>query len=539
MNRRFLNKRNFIAVFLLLAAALTGCSAALGSNRAKENSASGQTGESPEQITFDWYINYSWYNTPWGQNAVSQAITDKTGVSINFITPQGNEAEKLNALIASKTLPDLITIGWWEPQLNEMIQGDMVYALNELADEYDAYFWEVTDPQAVSWYTQPDGNIYCYPCSSVSPNDVETNSEISSNQTFLVRKDIYEAIGSPDMTTIEGFEGAVRKAAQMFPEVDGKPLIPIGGHIFDDTGSVSFDQYVQNFLAVPYEKDGKLYDRDTDPEYIEWLKMFRRLGEDGLLATDIFIDQRIQMEEKIAEGRYFCMLYQHTDMASQQKTLYAKNPDSIYIAVDGPKNRNGDDHVLPTSSVSGWTVTLVSKNCKYPDRAIKFIDFMISEEGQKLVYLGVEGVTYDVIDGKEVVKPEVIELLNTDRTTYDELYGADDAYWMFQDNVMQLQWRQGNSGPTAQLEEWTYKYVQFTGQYDVILPADTEDAYISDRIDNLWSETLQSLLLAESDEEFDRILEEYKVKRAELGYDQLQEKRYQYVREAKKKLGLD
>jgi putative aldouronate transport system substrate-binding protein len=138
-----------------------------------------------------------------------------------------------------------------------------------------------------------------------------------------------------------------------------------------------------------------------------------------------------------------------------------------------------------------------------------------------------------------VVKPEVIELLNTDRTTYDELYGADDAYWMFQDNVMQLQWRQGNSGPTAQLEEWTYKYVQFTGQYDVILPADTEDAYISDRIDNLWSETLQSLLLAESDEEFDRILEEYKVKRAELGYDQLQEKRYQYVREAKKKLGLD
>ncbi len=138
-----------------------------------------------------------------------------------------------------------------------------------------------------------------------------------------------------------------------------------------------------------------------------------------------------------------------------------------------------------------------------------------------------------------MVKPEVIELLNTDRTTYDELYGADDAYWMFQDNVMQLQWRQGNSGPTAQLEEWTYKYVQFTGQYDVILPADTEDAYISDRIDNLWSETLQSLLLAESDEEFDRILEEYKVKRAELGYDQLQEKRYQYVREAKKKLGLD
>ncbi len=503
------------------------------------NSAPGWMNSSKEEVTFDWYINYSWFNTKWGGNAVSEAITEKTGVKINFISPQGNEEEKLDALIASKSLPDLITLGWWEPQVNEIISSDMVYALNELADQYDTYFWEVSDPQAVSWYTQPNGNIYGYPCSSVTPQDVESNDMIGSNQTFLVRKDIYEAIGSPDMTTIEGFESAVRKAAQMFPEIDGKPLIPIGAHLFDDTGNVSFDQYIQNFLAVPYEKNGKLYDRYTDPEYLEWLKMFRKLGQEGYLSTDIFIDQRIQMEEKIAEGRYFCMLYQYTDMSAQQKTLYSKNPNSIYIAVDGPKNRNGDDHVLPTNTASGWTITMISKNCDHPDRAIQFIDYMISEEGQKMVYLGVEGVTYDVINGKEVVKPEVQELLNTDREAYDALYGADDAYWMFQDNVMQLKWKQESNSPTTQLEEWTYPYAQYTGQYDIILPADSEDAYIDDMIDNLWSNTLQSLLLAESDEEFDALIEDFKIRRDELGYEQLQEKRYLYVKDAKKKLGLD
>ncbi|MBE5826523.1 MAG: extracellular solute-binding protein [Butyrivibrio sp.] len=540
MKLNFTKYRSIAIACAFSALIITGCAAdGAGTGSAPAVSVSEKDTLPEDTVTFDWYINYSWYNTPWGHNAVSKEITRRTGVNINFITPQGNEEEKLNALIASGTLPDLITLGWWEPQMNEIIQGDMVYALNELADEYDPYFWEVSDPQAVSWYTQPDGNIYGYPNSSITPADVENNNNIGSNQTFLVRKDIYEAIGSPDMTTIEGFEAAVKKAAAMFPEVDGKPLIPVGSHIFDDTGCVSFDQYLQNFLAVPYEKDGKLYDRNTDPEYIEWLKMFRRLAQQGYLATDIFIDQRIQMEEKIAEGRYFCMLYQRTDMASQQKALYARDPDSIYIAVDGPKNRNRDDHVLPTSSVSGWTITLVSKNCKHPDRAIKFIDFMLSEEGQKLVYIGVEGVTYDVVDGKEVVKPEILELLNTDRTTYDELYGADDAYWMFQDNVMQLKWRPENSGPTAQLEEWTYKYSAYTGQYDVILPSDTEDAYISDRIDNLWSKTLPALLLSESDEEFDEILENFKQEREELGYDQLQEKNLQYVREAKKKLGLD
>lgn len=505
----------------------------------------GQTGNSngnpglEEQVKFDWYINYSWFNTGWGSNAVSRAITEKTGVNINFITPQGNEEEKLNALIKSGALPDLITLGWWEPQVNEMIQKDMVYAINELADEYDPYFYQVCDPQAVSFYTQRDGNIYGYPCSSVTPDDVEQNDNIGSNQTFLVRKDIYEAIGSPDMTTIEGFETAVKKAAQMFPEVNGKPLIPLGAHNFDDTGNVSFDKYMQNFLAVPYEKDGKLYDRNTDPEYIKWLKMFRRLNQQGYITTDVFTDKRIQMEEKIAEGRYFCMMYQYTDMSDQQKELYAKSPGSIYIAVDGPKNENGDDHILPTNTASGWTITLISKNCKDPEKAIKFLDYMISEEGQKMVYLGVEGITYDVVDGKEVIRPDVLQLLNKDRTSYDQIYGADDAYWMLQDNVMQLKWKTDYASPTSQLEKWTYQYATYTGQYDVIFPADTEDAYINSQIELLWSKTLQDLLLAPSEQEFDEILENYKAEREELGFEQLQENRYKYVLEAKNQLGID
>ena len=522
-----------------LALSLSGCGAMENDEQASENAEINNTSKQGDEVTLDWYINFSWFNTKWGDNAVSKEITNKTGVNINFITPLGNEEEKLNSLIASGSLPDLITLGWWEPQVNEMIQGDMVYALNALADEYDPYFYEVTDPQAISWYTQPDGNVYGYPCSSVTPDDVANNDNIGSNQTFLVRKDIYEAIGSPDMTTTEGFEAAVKKAYEMFPEIDGKPLIPVGAHIFDDTGNVSFDAYLQNFLAIPYEKDGRLYDRDTDPEYIKWLKMFRRLGEQGYLSTDLFIDQRVQMEEKIAEGRYFCMLYQYIDMSAQQKALYAKDPDSIYIAVDGPRNSNGADYVLPTNTVSGWTITMVSKNCKNPDRAIEFIDYMLSEEGQKTIYLGVEGITYDVIDGKEVVKPEVQKLLDTDRGQYDALYGADDAYWMFQDNVMQLKWKQETTGPIDQLEKWTYPYATYTGVYDIILPADTEDAYTNARIQKLWSETLQNLLLAKSEKEFDEILEKFVTDRNAMGFSQLQEKRYKYVESAKEKLGIE
>lgn len=491
-----------------------------------------------EPITFDWYVNYSWFTADWGENIVSKKITEETGVSLNFITPSGNESEKLNALIAADSLPDFITLGWWEPQINKMIESDMVYALNELADAYDVYFYQVSDADVVNWYTQEDGNIYGYPNSSFTAKDIEEHENIGSNQTFMVRKDIYEAIGSPDMTTPEGFQAAVEKAYEMFPTVDGEALIPVGAHVFNNQGNVSFDDYLMNFLAVPFEKDGEIYDRYTNEDYITWLKMFRRLGEEGLLADDIFIDQRTQMEEKMAKGRYFCMIYQHTDMAAQQKELYANNPERIYLAVDGPKNAAGDDHTLTTTGINGWTVTLISKNCAHPERAIAFLDYMLSEHGQLRISLGVEGETFDYVDGKPVVREEVNALLNTDRGEYDRIYGADCTYWMLQDNVLQLKWKQEQSEALKQIIEWSYPYVVYNGQYDSFLPHGSKEAYADNKIVTLWSETLPQLLLAESEERFDEIFAEFLEQREAYGFEEVQAAKTELMKQAKEKLGI-
>lgn len=492
-----------------------------------------------EPVDFDWYINYSWFTTGWGENIVSKKITEETGVNIHFITPSGNESEKLNALIAADSLPDFITLGWWEPQVNEMIDHNMVYALNELADSYDMYFYQVSNEDAVNWYMKEDGNIYCYPNSSITAKDIEEHDNIGSNQTFLVRKDIYEAIGSPDMTTPEGFQAAVEKAYEMFPTVDGEPLIPVGAHVFNDRGNVSFDQYLMNFLAVPFEENGEIYDRYTDEDYMRWLKMFRQLREEGLLTDDIFIDQRTQMEEKMAKGRYFCMIYQYTDMLSQQKELYMNHPERIYLAVDGPKNAAGDDHTLTTTEINGWTVTLISKNCEEPERAIAFLSYMLSEQGQLRISLGVEGETFDYVDGKPVVREEVKKILNEDRAEYDRLYGADDAYWMLQDNVMQLKWKQEADEPVKQIMEWSYPYAVYDGQYNSLFPNGSKEEYIDNEIKAMWSETLPKLLLAESEERFDEILAEFVKKREDYGFQDIQAEKTELMKMTKEKMGIE
>lgn len=531
---------------LLMLGTMFGCadsdeSKMTEATQARENTTVGWKKYAAEQepVTLNWYINYSWFTADWGTNMVSKQITEDTGVNVKFITPMGNQEEKINALIASDSLPDIVTLGWWEPQLSEMIKKNMVYALNELADQYDPYFYEVSDPDVVNWYSDDEGDIYAYPNSSYTPKAVESHTNIASNQTFLVRKDIYEAIGSPDMTTQEGFEAAVKKAVEMFPEVDGKPLIPIGAHTFEENGNNSFDLFLMNFLAVPYEKDGTLYDRYTDPEYLSWLKFFRRMGEEGYLSSDIFVDQRTQMNEKVADGRYFCMLYQRTDIADQESVLYEKNPDKIYIAVDGPKNSNGDDPVLTTNSITGWTVTLISKNCKHPDRAIAFLDYLMSEEGQKMTSIGVEGKMYDMVEGKVVLKDEVQQMLTTDRRKYDETYGADDTYWMLQNNLMQLDWMPEKQYPLNQLEEWTYPYTKYTGEYDLFLQDKSSASQANTRIDKLWGDMLPRLLLAKSDEEFDELMDQFVQERNALGYKQVMNAKQKLLEENKKRLGID
>ncbi len=508
-----------------------GCS---GSESAKENT--------PDPVTLSWYINFSWFTTGWGDNMVSKAITEETGCSIDFVIPTGDANEKLDSMISLDTLPDLVTLGWWEPEISQMINEDKVYALDELADEYDAYFFDVVNDEVVGWYTSDDGHIYQYPNSACSPSDYDTYDNLASNETFLVRKDIYEAIGSPDMTTPEGFIDAVEKAYEMYPTVNGKEMIPVGCTEFNDNGCDSFDNFLMDFLAVPYvDENGNAIDRHKNEDFVSWLKAFRTLGSEGLLKDDIFIDTRTQMSEKIENGQYFCMLYQYTDMESEEKTLYANDPDSIYIAVDGPKNAAGDDYTLPGTSVNGWTVTLISKQCENPDRAIELLTYLISEEGQKMTWLGVEGQTYDYDnDGNPVIKSDVQELLNSDRTSYDEIYGADSCYWMMQNDVLAAQWIPDDpDNPITQLKQWTYPYTTYVGQYTITFDSDSDEGKLKSQADKLWADTLPKLLLSDTEEEFDEIYDSFMDERYEIGYDKVLGALTDEMNENIKKLGLD
>ena len=141
----------------------------------------------------------------------------------------------------------------------------------------------------------------------------------------------------------------------------------------------------------------------------------------------------------------------------------SENPDSYYIAVDGPSNAKKDAPLIFPGSLDGWMSCFISKNCKNPDRAIAFLTYLSSEEGQMDMFLGVEGETYDVTDGKPALKQEFIDMMTTDFDGFSNQYGLCDTYWMLRNSVIVDQWRPASEPYIQQMSDWADAHAYIEG----------------------------------------------------------------------------
>lgn len=172
-------------------------------------------------------------------------------------------------------------------------------------------------------------------------------------------------------------------------------------------------------------------------------------------------------------------------------------------------------------------------------RAMRFLSYLISEEGNKDLYLGIKGSTWDVINGKEQFKPEVVDLLNKDRIAFDNKYGAASTYWMLEDGDLVQKWTPDNEEAIKMISDWargkTYNYSLFDNVYTY---DDSEEGVAFSRISTKWGSTLKKLLIAKNEEEFNSILNEFIIYRKEQGWDKLQKYAQQKYEENKKKLNV-
>ena len=463
----------------------------------------------------------------WGNCEITQFVTEKTGVNIEIMHSTG--ADMVNALMATNDLPDIVMIG--TAPWRDFIEGGLVYQLCELAERYDPTFFDKTLEQVRLWAIglaqttapgyAPEGSLWWYPGHAW---DMETAAKWShtfnSNFSFAVRRDIWEDIGSPDMTTQDSFLQAFRDAHAMFPTINGAPLHSMAIFDFGETGSWSFDELLLNLLAVPHVINGdEWFDRRSDSCFREWHNVLRQMFYEGMFTRTLIIETWDQISERLARGEYFSALVQQAGFASQFGALYAQDPRSTYIPIDGPKNYRGDPHLFGAGGIAGWLRWGVTKNAHDPARAMRFITYMVSEEGRFDMYMGIEDVHWSWNDAGEAIWFPHIQDLVAEGPASTQPIGLALSWSSWIQPALEIGWQEANRaarppGERGPMDAWrdffaergTHQWWWNGGMWP---PAGTREADIINSVEFAYGRLMPQWLMAETREEFDRLWAEY------------------------------
>ncbi|MEK5236570.1 sugar ABC transporter substrate-binding protein [Paenibacillus sp. FSL L8-0470] len=483
-----------------------------------------------ETTELTWYVNADWWNTDFGKDVVTKKIKEDLNINIKFIT---GDDTKLNTFFAGGKMPDLLTIFDSNSQIVQKA-ANWAVPLNDLAEKYDPYFNKVAAQDTLNWFQLKDGKTYGYPNYSNTQADYDSGN-IPAKTAFIVRKDVYEALGKPSMGTPEEFKSVLDKIKTQFPD-----MIPFGFNSIGE-GSGSLGDVLQDFIGVPLEdSNGGFYNRNLDEDYLAWLRTLNAVYRDGNISDDSFADDGTAFEEKVKSGKYATIFLDGTPQQGGNLQIFMSgNPGKEYIAIDGPQSTVGNQPTLNQSGITGWMISYITKDSKDPAKAIQLFTYLLSEEGQMLMNYGIEGETYKKNDqGKVELLPAIkdLQLNNADKFKKDYRMGefmffghdrhksiSDDA---FPESIKQMQeWGKGKLKPHFILE-------------NINPDQGTPEARALTAINTNWNTALVSMIRSKSEAEFDSILAGYKSFLDANSWDKIVEIRSEKMKLNKEKLGI-
>ena len=509
----------------------------------------GERDTTPYEI--DWYVDlpwWSWNGNGWGLDMTSKIIQEKTGVTINFIVPATDSGEQLAGMIASGDLPDIITVnGWWDSEkralTNQLAMEGYLWSYNDLIDQYAPSMWDEIRMDMFNWHAESDGKTYLLQNYSYGVMDLEAGERLMPNGGIIVRKDLWEAIGSPDMSTPEGFLAACEKVKNEVGQYNGPEIIPL--QMYEGVGNSML--WLSQFFATPYEdSDGNwIYDFEQD-QYKDALTFLNDAYNRNLIIDANFSDTRDLVNEKIASGRVFAAIVAPQDFITPIQTLYDSDNEAVYMPM-ALSNYDGDEPVLQDIRGFGWLNTAITKNAEHPERIIQLFEYLLSDEGQRDAAYGVEGETYEFVDnGTKIKMTDTYLEAAASGDTKDYALGS----MMMLDNwALRRKWEipadDARSVATSEatlkagLEEYTYDFNASSLKID---PNDSRLDDINDmkiKMDELRKRYIAQIIVAPNEEEFDRLYQETLVELENLGLEELKEFNNQYFQAAKEALGIE
>lgn len=369
---------------------LGGLVAACSNDSGKAPAASGDTKKAEETkkpITFSWLA----YDRPEGKVRtdweIFKEIEAKTGVKVDFqVVSQEGLKEKKQIMIATNAVTDFIQVDTLEgrqygPDKVFLNLKDYLDKAPNLKKFYEKY------PEAKAVATGFDGGIYTVP---VIEGDAEGKG---FNFIWYARKDIMDKYSLKAPTNLDEFYTFLKTLKEKQP--DTYPLI--NNALVGDTGLfTTFGRAftgIHGFFNLDPSTDKYAF-APAHKGYKDSLIYLNKLYNEKLLDPEFSIITQAQWEERILRGKSLVTYFWKADLETlMDKGKKAGAPDYTLgaipqFAASGIKNYQFSRPVV------GAAGRAISAKVKDKDRAVQFLDYLVSEEGSNYLALGIEGKTY-------------------------------------------------------------------------------------------------------------------------------------------------
>ncbi|OPJ56612.1 ABC transporter substrate-binding protein [Clostridium oryzae] len=418
-----MNKKKIFSLLLtpaLVVTVVSGC----GSKKEAAKSSNGKH-------TFSMFVNGSDMKPIQLTNTtVGKKITKLTGVTLKCDYLVGSdEKTKAGLMTASGDYPDLLN-----PH-NELADFRDAGALVPLEGYIKKYGKNIKKYYGndLEKMKDADGHIY-----SLSPGRI-SNTAIYPNSGFHLVNDLLKEDGYPKVTELNDYFNKIEAYVKEHPTYKGKPTI--GFTAETDTARNYVLTNAPAYLAGYPNTGNRIISKQPDGTYKAknfYLTnyahdYFQKLNEEwnkGMLDPEMFTQNYDAYKAKLTSGRvvgFYDERWQFQDCinALEQQKMYDRMFFAMPVTFEGVKN-NSYGGINVTSVQPGLCIT---KKCKDPVAAFKFLDAMCGDQIQKLVEWGQKGIDYEVDkNGKMYKNAEQIKRM--DDTAYGEKSGVGQ-WWQF------------------------------------------------------------------------------------------------------------
>ncbi len=395
-------------------------------------------GQDPTTISlfYDKSISTSDFDKWWGKDLVSKKIIEDTNININWMMAPDNDHTKLQILIASGELPDIINTTSNLALIQDLVGNEKVWAINELEETAAPGFIARNVPDHVVQYFRiafNSMNLYCLPTQWYSEEAISNPTLIKNSVGVAVIQQVYEELGAPDTSTLEGFLDLLRAVKENYPNLIPAQASRNAGADSDGNVRLIYKLFPIFDLSSRYDKteDGRYVKYIHSEKFLDLLKFVNTLYNENLVDKAELTDTSETMQAKLFNGMIFCNINQDSDNIDWfSDELKKVKPDWNWIMIQAPSAYMDQGIPYTNDGINGGVgdgmVHFFTKGAN-AERALQLYDYLFQDEIQLYLNRGTED-SWESFDGSiAVIKPEVND---ADDTVKKGEYGVG-AYWLW------------------------------------------------------------------------------------------------------------